>query len=159
MMWSAPCSPTPMSLAHLRRVRPATNRPGEEVLCHQSLARRHAPRAKCLVGRNLAGAVVACPQLIKPDTRDGLRRQGPRRRWRWRGRIASGSTATALSAPDATSTDGVRSWRMGRDSNPRWACTHAGFQDRCLKPLGHPSSALAHLSDAVEKGKPEIVSY
>ena len=30
-------------------------------------------------------------------------------------------------------------WRMGWDSNPRWACTHAGFQDRCLKPLGHPS--------------------
>ena len=28
---------------------------------------------------------------------------------------------------------------MGWDSNPRWACTHAGFQDRCLKPLGHPS--------------------
>ena len=33
-----------------------------------------------------------------------------------------------------------RGWRMGWDSNPRWACTHAGFQDRCLKPLGHPST-------------------
>src|SRR5680860_787791 len=30
-------------------------------------------------------------------------------------------------------------WRMGRDSNPRDACTPAGFQDRCLQPLGHPS--------------------
>ena len=30
-------------------------------------------------------------------------------------------------------------WRMGRDSNPRYPCEHAGFQDRCLKPLGHPS--------------------
>lgn len=30
-------------------------------------------------------------------------------------------------------------WRMGWDSNPRWASTHGGFQDRCLKPLGHPS--------------------
>jgi lipid A 3-O-deacylase len=30
-------------------------------------------------------------------------------------------------------------WRMGWDSNPRYAYTHAGFQDRCLKPLGHPS--------------------
>ena len=29
---------------------------------------------------------------------------------------------------------------MGRDSNPRWGLTHAGFQDRCLKPLGHPSN-------------------
>ena len=30
-------------------------------------------------------------------------------------------------------------WRMGWDSNPRDACTPAGFQDRCLQPLGHPS--------------------
>ncbi len=29
---------------------------------------------------------------------------------------------------------------MGWDSNPRYAFTHAGFQDRCLQPLGHPSS-------------------
>jgi site-specific DNA recombinase len=33
----------------------------------------------------------------------------------------------------------VLSWRKRWDSNPRWACTHGGFQDRCLKPLGHPS--------------------
>lgn len=32
-----------------------------------------------------------------------------------------------------------QNWRMGWDSNPRYALTHAGFQDRCLKPLGHPS--------------------
>ncbi len=31
-------------------------------------------------------------------------------------------------------------WRKGWDSNPRWSCPHGGFQDRCLKPLGHPSS-------------------
>jgi hypothetical protein len=31
--------------------------------------------------------------------------------------------------------------RKGWDSNPRWACTHGGFQDRCLKPLGHPSTS------------------
>src|SRR5689334_14860569 len=31
------------------------------------------------------------------------------------------------------------SWRKGWDSNPRYPCRHAGFQDRCLKPLGHPS--------------------
>ncbi len=41
--------------------------------------------------------------------------------------------------------------RMGRDSNPRWTFAHAGFQDRCLKPLGHPSKcrslgANLHLS-------------
>ena len=33
----------------------------------------------------------------------------------------------------------VLDWRKGWDSNPRWAFTHGGFQDRCLKPLGHPS--------------------
>lgn len=32
-----------------------------------------------------------------------------------------------------------RDWRMGWDSNPRDAYTSAGFQDRCLQPLGHPS--------------------
>src|SRR5579871_4584405 len=31
-------------------------------------------------------------------------------------------------------------WRMGWDSNPRYARTYGGFQDRCLQPLGHPSS-------------------
>jgi hypothetical protein len=30
-------------------------------------------------------------------------------------------------------------WRTGWDSNPRESCPSAGFQDRCLKPLGHPS--------------------
>jgi hypothetical protein len=31
------------------------------------------------------------------------------------------------------------SWRRGRDSNPRGARTPGGFQDRCLRPLGHLS--------------------
>src|SRR5829696_7844081 len=35
-------------------------------------------------------------------------------------------------------------WRKGWDSNPRGSCPPGGFQDRCLKPLGHPSSALSH---------------
>lgn len=30
-------------------------------------------------------------------------------------------------------------WRRGRDSNSRRALTLAGFQDRCIKPLCHPS--------------------
>src|SRR5690349_3474154 len=30
-------------------------------------------------------------------------------------------------------------WRMGWDSNPRIACTIAGFQVRCIQPLCHPS--------------------
>ena len=31
--------------------------------------------------------------------------------------------------------------RKGWDSNPRYPCGYAGFQDRCLKPLGHPSKS------------------
>lgn len=34
------------------------------------------------------------------------------------------------------------SWRMGRDSNPRRACTLNGFQDRRNRPLCHPSETL-----------------
>lgn len=30
-------------------------------------------------------------------------------------------------------------WRRARDSNPRWAQTHNGFQDRRIKPLCQPS--------------------
>ena len=30
-------------------------------------------------------------------------------------------------------------WRRRWDSNPRGARTPGGFQDRCLKPLGHTS--------------------
>ena len=33
--------------------------------------------------------------------------------------------------------------RRGRDSNPRWTLAHAGFQDRCIQPLCHPSECGA----------------
>ena len=57
-----------------------------------------------------------------------------------------------VSIPDLAAASGVKSatpgvrssvrrWRTGWDSNPRYAYTYGGFQDRCLKPLGHPSSA------------------
>jgi site-specific DNA recombinase len=49
----------------------------------------------------------------------------------------------AASSGVKPATPGVRSsvpsWRMGWDSNPRRACTLAGFQDRSLQPLDHPS--------------------
>ena len=51
-------------------------------------------------------------------------------------------TLVAGSGVNSVPTQGLK-WRKGWDSNPRWACTHAGFQDRCLKPLGHPSVARA----------------
>ena len=47
-------------------------------------------------------------------------------------------TLVAGSGVNSVPTQGLN-WRKGWDSNPRWACTHGGFQDRCLKPLGHPS--------------------
>jgi hypothetical protein len=31
-------------------------------------------------------------------------------------------------------------WRKGWDSNPRETCASAGFQDRCIRPLCHPST-------------------
>ena len=49
-------------------------------------------------------------------------------------------TLVANGSVNAVPTQGLK-WRMGWDSNPRYACTHGGFQDRCLKPLGHPSGA------------------
>jgi site-specific DNA recombinase len=45
---------------------------------------------------------------------------------------------TGKSSVNSVPTQGLK-WRMGWDSNPRRACTLGGFQDRCLKPLGHPS--------------------
>jgi site-specific DNA recombinase len=35
----------------------------------------------------------------------------------------------------------VREWRRRWDSNPRYALTHAGFQDQCIRPLCHSSAA------------------
>ena len=47
-------------------------------------------------------------------------------------------------------------WRKGWDSNPRCPCGHAGFQDRCLQPLGHPSgtSKTIKLPDRATRENP-----
>jgi hypothetical protein len=37
-------------------------------------------------------------------------------------------------------------WRREWDSNPRWTCAHASFQDWCLKPLGHLSELACALA-------------
>ena len=65
------------------------------------------------------------------------------------GTVGAGAVGVAETAETPAGGNGKRvfagfismKWRMGWDSNPRCACTHAGFQDRCLKPLGHPSVA------------------
>jgi len=54
---------------------------------------------------------------------------------------ALAASAGVKSAPAGVPSS-VPMWRMGWDSNPRYACAHGGFQDRCLKPLGHPSETL-----------------
>ena len=51
-------------------------------------------------------------------------------------------------------------WRRRWDSNPRYAFTHAGFQDRCIRPLCHssgphfPIARAAILEDADLRGIP-----
>ena len=36
-----------------------------------------------------------------------------------------------------------RSWRRGRDSNPRYPCEYAAFRVRCFQPLSHLSAAAS----------------
>ena len=47
-------------------------------------------------------------------------------------------------------------WRRRWDSNPRYAFTHNGFQDRRLRPLGHSSrkTALARMTRPRQRPKP-----
>ena len=33
----------------------------------------------------------------------------------------------------------IKLWRTERDSNPRYDCSYAGFQDQCIQPLYHLS--------------------
>src|SRR5579875_3459362 len=50
-------------------------------------------------------------------------------------------TAAASVKPATSGVSGsVLIWRRGWDSNPRATCAAAGFQARCLQPLGHPSA-------------------
>ena len=48
-------------------------------------------------------------------------------------------------------------WRRGRDSNPRTACTVAGFQDQCFRPLSHPSAAAECIGRPRQGRTPEVV--
>ena len=58
-----------------------------------------------------------------------------------------GSSAVELCAQCLVSCNAFNGgWRREWDSNPRWACTHGGFQDRCLKPLGHLSRWSARVT-------------
>jgi hypothetical protein len=57
-------------------------------------------------------------------------------------------TLVANVGANAVPTQGLK-WRMGRDSNPRSTRVPSGFQDRRLKPLGHPSGARSIAARAI----------
>jgi hypothetical protein len=56
---------------------------------------------------------------------------------RWRPQMS----ATVRRLENVKTLTSIVIWRMGWDSNPRGTCAPAGFQDRCLQPLGHPSDS------------------
>src|SRR5688500_19394859 len=56
-------------------------------------------------------------------------------------RSTSRQTGRPLEPPPTEVSDGR--WRRERDSNPRAPFGANGFQDRRLKPLGHPSGCAA----------------
>ena len=68
------------------------------------------------VGKDVRTYAAHCPQIVGRSHRERRRRPPPEK-----------ARETALNQ------------RMGRDSNPRWTLAHSGFQDRRLRPLGHPS--------------------
>src|SRR5262245_64179101 len=67
---------------------------------------------------------------------------GVRMRWIARRRVCAESfwLANAQRHLNDSEPGRMAAWRKGWDSNPRGAYTPGGFQDRCLKPLGHPSA-------------------
>ena len=70
----------------------------------------------------------------------------------------------AASNSAETAANGVRiyvpGWRAGWDSNPRRACTLAGFQDRCIQPLCHlPGGILAETLRLIEKSARCVQSF
>ena len=71
------------------------------------------------------------------------------RNWRSGGAMPPGitrrsslATPRVASRPPATMPAHGRPKRWGWDSNPRYGYPHSGFQDRLLRPLGHPTRAF-----------------
>ena len=57
-------------------------------------------------------------------------------------RVGSSTNPRPSETKNAPQGGAFRFWRREWDSNPRWYRYHAGFQDRCLKPLGHLSESV-----------------
>jgi hypothetical protein len=64
---------------------------------------------------------------------------GPRRGLRWETGEGNPLVPAKSEATGSRRLPRWTVWRRGWDSNPRWALTHASFQDWSLKPLGHLS--------------------
>ena len=56
--------------------------------------------------------------------------------------MAMAETAELQPKSESYRMESEEQWRREWDSNPRWYRYHAGFQDRCLKPLGHLSDFM-----------------
>src|SRR4029077_13481579 len=84
--------------------------------------------------RKYTNKFVGCQQLVLGASR---------RHWTTYHAVTTKITGFRWMLPEAV---GRSIWRKEWDSNPRWACVHGGFQDRCLKPLGHPSIRLESLA-------------
>ena len=84
-----------------------------------------------------------------PTSKSGQERRGARGRANSLDETDAGVFLTIETAPSGADfgsgrdalADPQGAWRRGWDSNPRWHRCHAGFQDRCLKPLGHLSGS------------------
>ena len=44
---------------------------------------------------------------------------------------------------------GIKFWRRGRDSNPRYGCPYAAFRVRCIQPLCHLSIQLKSIINSI----------
>ena len=84
---------------------------------------------------------------------EGFRQRKKQRRQRTQGFARQGARVINPGKPGYPSESGRRK-RMGRDLNPRYGYPYAGFQNRCLKPLGHPSVAV--LACQIELGRSQF---
>jgi hypothetical protein len=136
--WSAtrPFGPTAANAQNSKRSIPVPSQPtatGIEVLSMASGKHRNAKRLQAI---HQIGAVIRSGEHWPREngsTPTGVDASvqplphNPRKQWKnrpaagWGERVCEGK------------------WRRRWDSNPRYALAHAGFQDRCLRPLGHSS--------------------
>ena len=83
-----------------------------------------------------SATIAFATAVRKHKPRKSMIKLGQIQNWKWiRGLRLAAAVHSFISSMRA-----AHAWRTGWDSNPRGPCGPAGFQDRCLKPLGHPST-------------------